>query len=277
MALSVNNSSTALLANNATFSGKYDDVLQYSEINISLHTNITYNLSIYYSTDKINDDYTETITIDEVASDARFFTLQPKERYFKLKLTATSAGMTLLRLQTTYKLSKVYKPQAETVNANITNQITGFAKESTLSTVSSAVDTTNTKLDSINSKLVDNGSGLLASITNEILGVRIDVSNSQISGQLWSNGVSTGAGGVSSSFSPISVGSTITFFGNCLSTDTLLTVQYSYDGATWYNSSHSFNAVEVADFDYTISRVAVNQVRVISSNDSNLDLFYCVR
>ena len=130
MALSVNNSSTALLANNATFSGKFDDVLQYSEISISLHTNTTYSLSIYYSTDKINDDYSETIEVAEVASDARFFTFQPKERYFKLKLTATSAGMTLLRLQTTYKLSKVYKPQAETVNANITNQITNFATES---------------------------------------------------------------------------------------------------------------------------------------------------
>lgn len=99
--LSTNNSTTAVLAGNAVFTGTSEDALNYNEIRISVissHVSATDGLSIQQSEDNINWDFTDTYTI--AAATGKTYSVPRQARYFRVVYTNGATLQTSFRLQT---------------------------------------------------------------------------------------------------------------------------------------------------------------------------------
>lgn len=113
------NSSVVALIAGGIFEGQYSSCLDFSTISVSLNCDSNYHLDVYYSHDGFNDDYIENI-VGVTPSSTQFYVLEPKMRYFKIKLTNTSVNaQTYLTLQTILKSSFVYA----TLNVDISGQV----------------------------------------------------------------------------------------------------------------------------------------------------------
>ncbi len=122
MAVSLNNSTNINVPNGQAFIGLYDDVLEFSSINISINTDATYSIDIYYSTNKSTVDFTEHFDFTVVEQN-RFLVFSPKSRYFKLKYTCNSESTSLI-IQTIYKnysnsISIDNFPSVQTVDGSV--------------------------------------------------------------------------------------------------------------------------------------------------------------
>lgn len=99
--LSTNNSTTAVLAGNAAFTGTSEDALNYNEIRISVitsHVSATDGLSIQQSEDNTNWDFTDTYTIP--AATGKTYSIPRQARYFRVVYTNGATLQTFFRLQT---------------------------------------------------------------------------------------------------------------------------------------------------------------------------------
>ena len=108
MSLSIYNSTIVPLQSGETFIGiNYDNIIDFCQINISIFCDTGYELTYYFSQDKINTNYTESQTI-AYSANTQFFKVPPLERYFKIGITATGGNMTQLNVQTIYKSNITY-------------------------------------------------------------------------------------------------------------------------------------------------------------------------
>jgi len=108
MSLSIYNSTIIPLQNGDNFTGSYfDNVIDFSQINISISCDTGYKLTYYFSQDKRNVSYTESQTI-AYSPTTQFFKATPLQRYFKIGITANDGNMTLLNVQTIYKSNITY-------------------------------------------------------------------------------------------------------------------------------------------------------------------------
>jgi hypothetical protein len=108
MSLSIYNSTNIPLQSGDSFVGSYfDNVIDFSQINISISCDTGYELTYYFSQDKINTNYTESQTI-AYSPTTQFFKVPPLQRYFKIGITAIGGNMTLLNIQTIYKSNITY-------------------------------------------------------------------------------------------------------------------------------------------------------------------------
>jgi len=110
MSLSIYNSFVNLdLSNNQVKIGGFENILDFSEIDVSVSYNvsgvISYTLYYQYSQDKINVDYESTQVVTN-QTDTKFFKIEAKQRYFKLKIVANSNVN--LNIQTIYKNNMTY-------------------------------------------------------------------------------------------------------------------------------------------------------------------------
>lgn len=99
-AVSTNNSSSTLLTANSVFTGVSDDCLNYSEIRITIFSNVasaTDGLSIQQSSDNNNWDITDTYTI--AASSGKTFVVPRQARYMRVVYTNGGTNQTTFRLQ----------------------------------------------------------------------------------------------------------------------------------------------------------------------------------
>lgn len=98
--ISTNNSTTAVLAGGATFTGTSEDALNYNEIRISViasHISATDGLSIQQSEDNTNWDFTDTYTIP--AATGKTYSIPRQARYFRVVYTNGATLQTSFRLQ----------------------------------------------------------------------------------------------------------------------------------------------------------------------------------
>jgi hypothetical protein len=112
-------------------------------------------------------------------------------------------------------------------------------------------------------------------VTNTDITNIYNIVNSRGNGTLWS-GSATGAGGLSLAVDlTLKNIKNITFIGNC-NGGTLLTVQFSNDGTTFYDSQYSFTLSASGDVGFSLA-CCPNHVRVKSSNNVTASLFvnYC--
>lgn len=110
--VSKSNSTNMNLNHAQVFQGVYEDVSDYTEINVSVNTNINYVLTAYYSSNAINADSTQVITTTTPPTDTNYYSFSAKEKYFKLSfLNIDSNQSDYLLLQT------IYKKEATNVNA----------------------------------------------------------------------------------------------------------------------------------------------------------------
>jgi hypothetical protein len=110
MSLSIYNSFVNLdLSNNQVKIGGFENILDFSEIDVSVSYNvsgvISYTLYYQYSQDKINVDYESTQVVTN-QTETKFFKIECKQRYFKLKIVANSDVN--LNIQTVYKNTPTY-------------------------------------------------------------------------------------------------------------------------------------------------------------------------
>lgn len=238
MSLSLNNSTIVPLLSGEVFLGKeYDNILDYAEINIAIKCDVGYTLTYIYSQDKLSVDY-ETSQVIGPQLETNFFKLTVKDRYFKLKIEATDGNMTILNVQTIYK------------------SVTTFNN-------SGAEPTTDV---AITSPLDEDGNVLVSDTETHIKLTSIyDLLDTKTNGTLW-GAVTTGVNGVSNAvnLSALKVNN-ITFMGNCNGA-TLLTVQFSNDGITYYDSQYSYNLTGASDFGFNLT-CCPNYFRMKSSQN----------
>lgn len=99
--VSTNNSSTAVLAGGAVFTGTWEDVLNYNEIRVSVvasHVSASDGLSIQQSSDGTNIDFTDTYTIP--AATGKTYSVPRQARYYRAVYTNGATLQTSFRLQT---------------------------------------------------------------------------------------------------------------------------------------------------------------------------------
>jgi hypothetical protein len=244
------NSSNLNIINGSTFEGRFEDVSNYGSINISLNTDVKFILTLFWSSNGISTDSQEAITQSTTPTGTLYYQRDCKAKYFRLVLlnndTITSER---LFLQTIYK-SFAIAPSSGTVTvANFPKDGDGNLK----------VAVQNTSL----------------AVTNADLTNIYNIVNSRGTGVLWS-GSATGAGGVSLAVDLSNKNiKNITFMGNCNGA-TLLTVQFSSDGTTYYDSQYAFTLSAAGDVGFSLA-CCPNYVRVKSSNNVTASLYinYC--
>jgi hypothetical protein len=235
----VENSSIIALNAGDLFSGSYVSNLNFAEIKVSVNCDSTFELKIFYSSDSVNDDLIDTYEQLTISSNV-LYNLQPKMRYFKIQLTNTGLNQSYLRLQTLLKSIVTY------TNIDLSGQSIA------ISNLPASVPVTN------------------ADITNIY-----NVVNTRGISILWS-GSATGAGGVSLAVDLSNKNvKNITFIGNCNGA-TLLTVQFSSDGTTYYDSQYAFTLSAAGDVGFSLA-CCPNFIRVKSSNNVTASLYinYC--
>lgn len=239
------NSSVVALNSGDIFEGVYNSCLNFSTIEISVKTNTIYDLSIVYSADGANDEFTETTSVVIVSTDTLFYKFEPKMRYFKIKLENTDvSNQTELSLQCLLKSSFVYSLASGgggTSNVNIVSPLNGGAVDIAGSvSIAGSVAVTNSDITNI-----------------------YNVVNSKTSSSLWNANV-TGVNGVSTSVNLSTKNiKNLTFMGNCNGA-TLLTVQFSSDGSNWYDSQYAYTLSASGDVGFNIP-CCPNYVRLKSS------------
>jgi len=191
--------------NGFVFNGEYDNIVNFCEIDISINAEGNYSVQFYFSPDKLD---TITSNIESFTYSSSSFTtykLSPECKYFKLALTATS-NISNVMVQTIYK-------------SNLTYSISSGGS------ITSNVDIVSQSLANLN-VLVNNENNINTAI----------VANGN-SSSIWFNDTFTpGKANVVS----LNVGQQgfkqISIFGNVAGACNL-TIAYSQDGSSWFDSS----------------------------------------
>jgi len=100
------NSSTALLGIGAAFTGTWEEVVNYSVVNVAAYADVASaaaGFKFQWSTDGTNVDRTESVTLPAAAG--RAFTLNTRARYFRVVYTNGGTGQATFRLGTVYHQS----------------------------------------------------------------------------------------------------------------------------------------------------------------------------
>jgi hypothetical protein len=129
--VSTANSSTAVLAGGAAFTGTSEEVKDYALIQINVfasHASATDGMSIQQSSNGTNWDHTDAYTIP--ATTGKVFSFQPAAQYFRIVYTNGATLQTSFRLQTVFHYaaskSSAQRPGDATSNENDFEQVSAF-------------------------------------------------------------------------------------------------------------------------------------------------------
>jgi hypothetical protein len=251
---SLNNQTFTALKNNCFYNGKTDDVLAYSSFTFNITSSNLCKIIINQSNDNTNL-ITTTVNYTDVDNLTVYSAnLSSRYIYFQI-LNDSGTDATSLAFTVLYK----------------TNIISTGGGSSDVTIVSPLNDTSVAVKGNVD---VGNFPGSYP-VTNTDLTNIYNVVNSRGSSTLWS-GSATGAGGVSLAVNLSTKNiKNITFMGNCNGA-TLLTVQFSSDGTTYYDSQYAFTLSASGDVGFSLA-CCPNFVRVKSSNNVTASLFvnYC--
>lgn len=293
MSLSLNNSTIVPLLSDETFTGSlYDNILDFAEINIAIKCDTGYDLTYIYSQDKLSIDYQTTQSITAQVN-TQFYKIPVNDRYFKLKIKATDGDMNVLNVQTIYKSNITFNNSGSgpTSNVSITSPLIGGA----VSVIGSVdvgnfpkdingnlkVSVQNTPLD-VSGTVDISGQTIVVSnlpasypVTNSDITNIYDVINSRGSSTLWF-GSPTGSNGVSLVVNLSSKNIKNISFMGYISGDTVLTVQFSNDNTTFYDSQYSYTLSTAGDVGFNLA-CCPNYLRLKSSNDRTATIIvnYC--
>lgn len=116
--ISTGNSTTTTLSGNASFTGSFEDVSDYSSMTCTIYSNVasaTSGLVLQFSTDGTNVDYTQSYT---VPANGDVHVVSAFARYFRVIYTNGSSAQSSMRLQVIYHYYKEPKV-ISTVQSNI--------------------------------------------------------------------------------------------------------------------------------------------------------------
>jgi len=164
----VQNSTNIPLNVGQIFEGLYSSTLNYSTIEVSVKCDTFYSISIIYSPDSNNDEYSEIQEIEEVIANTSFYKFEPKMRYFKIRIeNIDTEDQELLSVNCIQKSSFVYSSLGGGSSGDVT-------------IVSPLIgDSVSVNLNAINSDFIDagNNDGLKVAIQN----TEIAVTNASLS------------------------------------------------------------------------------------------------
>lgn len=249
---SINNQTFTALKNNCFYNGKTDDVLNYSSFTFNITSSNLCKININQSNDNKNI-ITTTVNYSDVGN-LTVYSANLSSRYIYFQILndsgtdATSLGFTVL-----------YKSTA-TSGGSSDVTIIGPLNGSSIA-VKGNVDVNNFPAS--------------YPVTNADLTNIYNVVNSRGSGVLWS-GSSTGANGVSLAVNLSNKNvKNVTFMGS-LDGDSLLTVQFSNDGTTYYDSQYTYTLSAAGDMGFNIA-CCPNYIRLKSSKDRTATIYanYC--
>jgi hypothetical protein len=272
---SLNNQTFTALKNNCFYNGKTDDVLAYSSFTLNITSSNLCKIIINQSNDNTNL-ITTTVNYTDVDNLTVYSAnLSSRYIYFQI-LNDSGTDATSLAFTVLYKTNIISTGGGSGGDVSIISPLTGGAVNVSVSNLPSEQDVniTNASLAITGSVDVNNFPNSYP-VTNADITNIYNVVNSRGSGTLWS-GSATGAGGVSLAVNLTSKNvKNITFMGNCNGA-TLLTVQFSSDGTTYYDSQYAFTLSASGDVGFSLACCA-NYVRVKSSNNVTATLYinYC--
>jgi len=93
-------SSSTPLAGAAVFTGAVSDVTGYTSMTVFCDTDQDGVVKVWHSTDGVNFDFANTITVVAATSNTQIHTIQIVSSYIKVELTNGATIQTHLRLQT---------------------------------------------------------------------------------------------------------------------------------------------------------------------------------
>lgn len=260
MSLSIYNSTITPLDSGETFTGSvYDNILDFAEINISILCDVGYTINYIYSQDKVNVNFTNTEVVPMSAT-TNFFRISVLDRYFKLQIIASDGTMAILNVQTIYKSVITYSDAGSGVDVNVTN---AFIPASQYGTWTVDVATLPGTID--------------VSISSQTAGLALDSSLTAINNTLTSQGhnllwnsATVIAGGHSTYASPNGGSTTkcLTVFGNTDTSNTIITLQCSNNGTTFFDTQYTYTQPLAGDFGYALT-LPFNYVRLKSVNAIN--------
>ncbi len=94
-------SSSTPLGIAGVFTGAVSDVNDYTSMTVFLDTDQDGSLKVWHSTDGVNFDFQNTVTVVALTSNTQIHTIQLVSSYIKVELTNGATAQTHLRLQTT--------------------------------------------------------------------------------------------------------------------------------------------------------------------------------
>jgi len=248
------NSSIVPLDVGDSFIGAFSSCLNFAVIDVSIKCDSEYLLEILYSHDGINEDFIDSVSVTSVSSDTLFYEFRPKMRYYKIKIENTdSIDQTVLILQTLLKSTVTYQVGGNTPSSNVT--IVNPLNLDGSVFVGGSVDISGQVVD-ISGQTVDI-SGQVVDIsgqTVDISGQTVVVSNLSNKNYfvLWNNNL-TGANGTSLIANLSNANqSNLTIYG-IVNAPTQLIVQFSNDGANFYDSQYSYNQSSAGDYGFNIT------------------------
>lgn len=251
---SLNNQTFTALKNNCFYNGKTDDVLAYSSFTFNITSSNLCKIIINQSNDNTNL-ITTTVNYTDVDNLTVYSAnLSSRYIYFQI-LNDSGTDATSLAFTVLYK-TNIISSGGGTSDVTIVSPLTGGAVS-----VAGVIDIGNLPAT--------------VAVTNADITSIYNVVNSRGSGTLWS-GSATGAGGVSLAVDlSLKNIKNITFMGNCNGA-TLLTVQFSSDGSTYYDSQYTFTLSASGDVGFSLA-CCPKYIKVKSSNNVTASLYinYC--
>ena len=276
---STNNQTYVPLRAGAIYIGKYDDVLQFDNVSYTISTDQNCQIEFYQSNDKKKYNtttYNYSSSSNYVTNE--FIILQ---RYIYVTIrNTTGTDQTVMSFNMIYRnatgtISKDVSVNNFPASQNVELYSDGYPLESTLGCLRVALsDSNGNALSSTGTALNVYDSSVISQITTTNSYLSSIASGSANSGNLW-NAVSVAPSNVSASFSNGVYGSYVCLFGTS-SMGTVLTVQYSQDNSTWYNSS---NTISLSVGNFSLDFVTSSSfVRLINSGGgtSTVTLNYSV-
>lgn len=246
---SILNNTQIPLQPGAIFQGKPENVEPYNMAILTINTNKNSQITVYQG---IANNYFETTQFNFTTGGANVFYCSLILPYVYMVVKNVSATP-----QTYLNFSVKY------TNANLPDAVSSVSDSLThtkLDTVNSNLNTINTSITNTNNILNDDVLPLLQESQK---------SNST----LWNN-VASGINGVSSSVNlSQKQQSNLTFYG-VLSGATTLTLQFSNDNITYYDSQYSYNSVAGGDFGFNV-QASPMYCRLKSTNNITITAYLC--
>lgn len=318
------NSTIIPLASGLSFDGVYTSCLNFSVIEISIKTDTTFDFNIIYSSDGVQDEFTNTIVVSVPPTDTLFYKFEPKMRYFKVQLlNSDSIDQSILSLQCLLKSTLVYSINSGTgSDVNIISPLnldgSVFVGGNLTLTGDVNANITNASLDVAVSNLTDLSgvyvdvdiSGQYVNVANltDLSGIAVDISgqyinntnldkltfdpsnnlnvydssiynllNTRGSNKLWDDVIGIGGDTNFLDLSNKKVNN-LTFYGNQNSNGNKLTVLFSNDNITYYQSQYSYQYATGSNGDFGFSIQSCPKYLLMrSQNACNLTLYvdYC--
>ena len=279
---SLKNSSNEPLRGSAIFIGSWDDILNYQNVQVTLNADSNCEITYYTTNDKV---YIESVTYPYVSGSNYFNSINSTSRYvyFTVRNTTTTNQDTF-NFSVLYKLSPVSSGGGSGGDVTIIDPLIGGSVSINLNAINSSfIDASNNnglKVAVQNSSIAVTNSSLSSMTfnTNRLTVFDTDANTklTNIYNIVNSRGQAQMMNGFIITAIELPNVKSCTIYGNVAGA-TILTLKFSANGTTFYNSQYSVNMSGAGDFGFVIDGLCAKWIMFNNSNNVSAVAFvdYC--